>query len=367
MRLALYCPVYGYYEKEEDRIGRQGDYYTSVSVGSLFGELLAFQFAQWLEEWESGAVHIMEAGAHDGRLARDILTWMRKHRPDLFRRLEYWIVEPSNIRQKWQQRTLGDFTTQARWATDLGKLSPIPHSALRIPHSRRVRGVIFANELLDALPVQRLGWNAKTRTWFEWGVAFSEGEFVWTKLSEGRRPKSEGRNPKAEGRNQKWEQPGITGLPAALLDVLPDDFTVELCPAGEEWWRQASSTLERGKLLTIDYGLEAEEFFAPDRKEGTLRAYHRHQLTPNVLANPGEQDITAHVNFTALQAAGTSAGLKTDTFATQAQFLTAIAAQIWKDETLHDKWSSECVRQFQTLTHPEHLGRAFKVLLQSLP
>ena len=91
MELALYCPVYGYYEKEEDNIGRRGDYYTSVSVGSLFGELLAFQFAEWLGAGELGSkgVQILEAGAHRGDLARDTLDWMQRRRPELFERLEY--------------------------------------------------------------------------------------------------------------------------------------------------------------------------------------------------------------------------------------------------------------------------------------
>ena len=119
MELALYCPNCGYYEREEDIIGRRGDYYTSVSVGSLFGELLAFQFAEWLEERArerapgvragegTEAMRIVEAGAHGGDLARDILGWMREHRPGLFERLEYWIMEPSEARQAWQAAKAG--------------------------------------------------------------------------------------------------------------------------------------------------------------------------------------------------------------------------------------------------------------------
>jgi SAM-dependent MidA family methyltransferase len=124
MDLALYCPVYGYYEKEKDTLGRRGDYYTSVSVGSLFGELLAFQFADWLikcgvrsaecgitpaaarprnrketgtdyENEDDSPLHLVEAGAHGGELARDILTWLGEHRSALFERLQYWIIEPS--------------------------------------------------------------------------------------------------------------------------------------------------------------------------------------------------------------------------------------------------------------------------------
>jgi SAM-dependent MidA family methyltransferase len=150
-----------------------------------------------------------------------------------------------------------------------------------------------------------------------------------------------------------------------LLRLLPDGFSTELCPAAEHWWHEAAKVLEHGKLLAIDYGLRADEFLMPERKEGTLRAYQRHRLGKDVLACPGEQDITAHVNFTAIRAAGESAGLKTDAFLTQAQFLTRIAARTQQAEGSFGKWTTERTRQFQTLTHPEHLGRPFHVLVQS--
>ena len=120
-------------------------------------------------------------------------------------------------------------------------------------------------------------------------------------------------------------------------------------------------------MLAVDYGLTAEEFFVPERKEGTLRGYHRHRSTRDVLACPGEQDITAHVNFTAIRAAGEAVGMRTEAFLTQAQFLTAIAARTCADEDSLGKWTPERTRQFQTLIHPEHLGRSFRVLVQSRP
>src|SRR5258706_7510316 len=204
MQLALYCPVYGYYETEEDRIGRHGDFYTSVSVGSLFGELLAFQFAQWLgecaSEHESAKVHIVEAGAHDRRLVQDILTCLREQRPALFQQLQYWIVEPSPIRQAWQQRTLGEFSTQARWVADFSALSKATNSPV-------IQGIIFANELLDAMPVQRLGWGVKNRNWFEWGVTLSDGQFVWQRMRHGEL--SQGTPEGIRGSGRKAVRPGI--------------------------------------------------------------------------------------------------------------------------------------------------------------
>ena len=343
MELALYCPVHGYYETQKDTVGRRGDFYTSVSTGELFGELLAFQFAGWLEELKTlnpqpSTLNLVEAGAHDGKLAKDILHWLQLHRPELFAELEYRIIEPSARRRQWQNETLKSFTN-VRWFTNFENLSPVTrHPSLA--------GIIFSNELLDALPVHRFGWDAKNKKWFEWGVAVEGEKFVWVKI-----PNSESDLPSY-----------ISHLPSSLLDVLPDNYTIETSPAAENWWREAAGILQRGKLLTIDYGLTADELFSPARTNGTLRAYFRHHVSDDILANVGEQDLTAHVNFSAIQTAGEEAGLKTEFFGTQSKFLTEILkSQI----SIPNSQFAISPRQFQTLTHPEHLGRAFRVLVQS--
>lgn len=356
MELALYCPNCGYYEAEEDKIGPQGDYYTSVSVGSVFGELLGRQFADWFAQGETAGkegVRIVEAGAHSGRLAADILTWMRRYCPALFERLEYWVVEPSDRRRVWQRQHLGAFGTTVRWAGRLGEIPEVGEPARNLPNAAPVREIIFSNELLDALPVHRLGWDASKQAWFEWGVTLQGTQFVWTRLA-------------SVGGVAPPATLGVSQLDLSnLLAMLPDGFSLELCPAAEEWWREAASSLHHGKLLAIDYGLTADELFIPERKEGTLRAYCRHRASSDVLACPGEQDITAHVNFTALQAVGELAGLKTDALLTQAQFLTGVVARAWQAGGSFAEWTPERMRQFQTLTHPEHLGRSFRVLVQS--
>src|SRR5208282_2798017 len=163
MELALYCPDCGYYETKMD-IGRRGDFYTSVSVGSLFGELLACQFANWLETEvrnQKSEIRIVEAGTHDGQLAKDILTWLQSSRLELFSQIEYVILEPSARRREWQRETLKSFAN-VRWFDNFQSIaSSTPHSALRTPH---LNGVIFCNELLDAFPVRRFGWDAKSKT-----------------------------------------------------------------------------------------------------------------------------------------------------------------------------------------------------------
>jgi SAM-dependent MidA family methyltransferase len=372
MELALYCPNCGYYEREEDRIGTEGDYYTSVSGTSLFGELLGFQFAEWLQEGqlaivrrdapEAGpeATQVVEAGAHDGRLASDILAWTRRHRPTLFKRLRYSILEPSDTRRRWQQRRLAEFGDKVRWATDFAELAGGARWSGCSPNSAPVQGVVFCNELLDAMPVHRLGWDANRRAWFEWGVTLQAGTFVWTRLA-AEKPGDQASCGSQELAVGRFRAP----IEEELLELLPDGFSTEFCPAAEQWWRDAAGILKHGKLVAIDYGLTANEFLLPERKEGTLRAYRGHRPSNDVLANPGQQDITAHVNFTAVRDAGEAAGLKTQAFLTQAQFLTSIVARSWEAAGSSGAWTPNRTRQFHTLTHPEHLGRSFRVLVQS--
>jgi SAM-dependent MidA family methyltransferase len=392
MERALYCPNHGYYEAKKDNPGRRGDFYTSVGVGEVFGQLLAVQFAEWLSGVRSAecglpsiaserrmGVRIVEAGAHDGRLAGDILGWLRANRPELFGQMEYWIIEPSAVRQEWQRETLKDFAPRVRWLSRFNDLSSIA-VATEDSTTPRCNGIIFSNELLDAMPVHRFGWDAKNKKWFEWGVALDGEKFVWARtLTPHSHPSLRSYGGQAAlpvlrspdfigtegGRTPQLDLPSsILHLPSSLLEMLPDGYIIEVCPAAENWWREAADMLEHGKLVTIDYGLAAEELFSPGRQNGTLRAYYRHHVSDDLLANVGEQDLTAHVNFSAIQKIGEEAGLKTESFQTQAQFLTQILAKASQANSLGE-WSPARSRQFQTLTHPEHLGRAFRVLVQT--
>ena len=356
MELALYCPDYGFYEVKKDNPGRRGDFYTSVSVGELFGQLLAFQFSRWLETEIGGRespARIIEAGAHDGTLARDILAWLQLGRPELFERTQYCIVEPSARRRAWQEEKLETLAPHVRWFDNLQAVCrPTP---VHPPSTPGLSGVIFGNELLDAMPVRRFGWDAAVKQWFEWGVALEGEKFIWTRIQ------------KAEVGSQRSEPnlpTALRHLPSDLLAVLPEGYTLEMSPAAENWWREAASVLEHGRLLTMDYGFDAGEWLSPGRLRGTLRAYFRHHVTDDLLANVGEQDLTAHVNFAEIQTAGEAAGLTTEIFSMQAHFLTRILDQAVRDKSFGE-WNASRTRQFQTLTHPEHLGRAFRVLVQS--
>lgn len=338
MEVALYCPKTGYYERASEPVGRRGDFVTSVSVGSLFGQLLASQFVVWCEHF-SGPVQWVESGAHHGRLALDILSAVCERYPALFPRLTYALVEPSESRRAWQRSTLNEFRDRVRWVDAISEIG-----------TAGVSGIIFSNELLDAFPIHRLGWDATSKRWFEWGVDLAQDGFQWCRLTDC---------------ESKW--PAILAaagfsIPPELCAVLPDGYVVEVCPAASQWWSDAARVLGRGRLLTIDYGFLAEQFITPERREGTLRAYLRQSVNGDVLASPGEQDLTAHVNFTPVIRAGEKAGLKTESYLSQAEFLLTASKCLWSDSVAP---TAPEIRQLQALTHPEHLGRSFRVLVQS--
>lgn len=327
MEMALYSREHGYYRKSH--IGKGGDFFTSVSVGPLFGQLLGHYLAKRLAH-VSGAIQIVEAGANDGALASDILGWLHTNRPEIAVRLRYVIVEPIAELQERQRVKLvqnaGRAQSSVEWCSSLQEVS-------------RVDGAIISNELLDAFPVHVFRWQKAEQRWREFGV------------------------------NARFQFAPMDALPSfapealaplkPLEPYLPDQFTVEFSPAAEAWWETAAGKLREGLMLAIDYGDESEGLWTPARAQGTLRAFRNHKLAADVLANPGDQDITASVNFSRIRAAGERAGLVSEPLQTQARFLTKIAADFFANPAASD------VRQFQTLTHPEHLGRAFKVLVQS--
>lgn len=345
MEVALYLPGLGYYERRPDRIGRRGDYYTSVSVGPVFGELLAARFARWVRAVDAPQVALVELGPHDGRLARDILEALSVLAPDLLPRLEYCLVDASPARRAWQAEMLRSPPARVRWVNDLAELAP-----------GSIAGVIFGNEFLDALPVHRVGWDAARREWFEWHVGWDGHRFCWVRPAVGGLLQA---LPTALRAALDVEYPHL-GDPA-MQAVLPDAFTVELAPAAWEVWAAAARALDAGWLVAIDYGFDATDAVRPERPGGTVRSYARHRVADDLLAEPGSQDLTAHVNFAALIAVGERAGLRTAGLVPQAAFL----VEGLRDDAAAARWTAAQRRQFQTLVHPQHLGERFKALVQT--
>jgi SAM-dependent MidA family methyltransferase len=346
MDAALYTPGLGYYERQPGRIGRAGDYFTSVSVGPVFGQCLAARFATWLNALEADRPQqLVELGPHDGRLARDLLDALATVAPPSgLARLDYVLVDPSPARRAWQAERLAPHRDRVGWVADLAELAP-----------GSVNGVIFGNEFFDALPVHRLGWDAAARDWFEWRVGWDGARFCWVRS----RPGGTRDLPAAELRAAlAAEYPALSD--PAVQTALPDGFTVEVCPAARALWTAAARALGTGWLVALDYGPDREAL-RPEQPAGTLRAFTRHHQTADVLAAPGEQDLTADVNFPALAAAGERAGLQTVTLCAQGRFL----VEALREQPLAAGWSAAQRRQFQTLIHPQHLGERFKVLVQT--
>ncbi len=319
MELALYHPEWGYYASPQatGKVGRKGDFFTSVSVGPLFGRLLARQFFDWWNDMgKPTPFHIVEAGGLDGRLAHDILQSLQQEFNECFQATRYVLVEPLPNLDVAQRDTLKSFPAVS-WIQTLNELKPI-------------EGIIFGNELLDAFPVHLLE-SSGNAAWNECRIALENNSLTWT------------RSP----------------CPASLSAPLPSHAQgrTEVSPQATEWIEAAAKILKRGRILLVDYGLTDEEYFEIARPEGTLRGYRQHRLVENILAHPGEQDITAHVRWTPLLERAKKLNLQTEDFIQQSRWLTRIMAQNQIQLTPQE------IRQFQTLTHPEMMGSPFRVLV----
>lgn len=329
MELALYHPEHGYYARETSQVGRDGDFFTSVSVGPLFGSLLARRFLRW---WRAAGHpitwRVIECGAHDGKLARDILETIRTLEPSALTGLEYVIPEPLPRLRAAQRETLSAFLPQ---------LAQIPHPD-ELSHA--LPGIAFGNEVLDALPFRLIEW--RDGSWHEIRVtADPTGAFAWDTgpdFPSGKLP-AELRHP-------------ISPMPEGYRTELRDNLASFLAPL--------TRALTQGLLLWPDYGYARPDYYHPARSEGTLRTFSRHRAGDDPLDAPGTRDITAHVDFTAVAEAAITLGARPAAFRSQGSWLTHEARE-WL-ASLEGRPDPSALRQFQTLTHPAHLGGRFHML-----
>ncbi|MEO7318025.1 MAG: SAM-dependent methyltransferase [Chthoniobacteraceae bacterium] len=328
MEAALYHPQHGYYTSGRASIGRSGDFFTSVSVGSLFGTLLARQFAEMWERLGAPAEFtIVEQGAHRGDFARDVLTALQANTPACFAATRYHIIEPSEALRAAQIETLPEFTAaKVHWFPTLDALPAFT-------------GVHFSNELLDAFPIHAVSWNGDA--WLESHVTFDDGRFVLTDLA-------------------------ITSAPLhatlARLPPVPAGYRTEITLAALAWLDTLAAKLTRGFALVIDYGFPRAEYFRPERISGTLTGYAHHRRVDDLLAAPGETDLTAHVDFTALAERATAAGLRVTGFTDQHHFIVALGALHFPAAIPDTPATQRELRAFKTLMHPQMMGRSFQVL-----
>ncbi len=327
MDAALYHPEHGYYTSGRASIGRGGDFFTSVSTGPLFGALLARQFAEmWAHLGEPAEFTIVEQGAHRGDCARDVLTALRAQSPSCFAATRYAIIEPSAFLRAAQNETLIGFADRVRWFPTLDMLPPFT-------------GVHFSNELPDAFPVHAVVWDGTA--WHESHVALDGERFTFA---------------------DRAITSGPLQAALAQLPPVPAGYRTEINLAAAAWIAALAAQLTRGFVLIIDYGFPRAEYYRPERTTGTLTGYAQHRRVDDVLAAPGETDLTAHVDFTALAERATTAGLRVAGFTDQHHFIVALGAQHFPAHVPDNAAGQRELRAFKTLMHPQMMGRSFQVL-----
>lgn len=325
MEQALYHPEQGYYSSDRAQIGRRGDYFTNVSVGPLFGRLLA---AQFVEMWENlGSPDnfvIVEQGAHHGDFARDVLEAARERASAFFQALTYRIVEPFPILQDRQSEVLREFAEKVSWQRSLDEL-------------KSFTGVHFSNELIDAMPVHLIvrrdqEWREKFVTASHDGLAFVEEPLSSAVL-----------------------QDHVKKIPA----IAHHDYETEVNLAALDWIDTVSRKLLRGYLLAVDYGYARDDFYAAERLNGTLSCFSKHKRVSSPLEGVGKIDITTHVDWISLAEQAETSGLQIDGFTDQHHFITGLIST--KPDLIEELNASER-RGLQTLLHPEFLGTTFQFL-----
>jgi SAM-dependent MidA family methyltransferase len=333
MRECLYHPEHGYYSKAESE--RFADYYTSADVHAIFGRLLARQFAEmWQHLGRPKEFVLVEAGAGTGRLANDILAFCEAKLADFYGALRYVAVERSALRREQAAGRLQGHAAGGHFRSSVELPAWIPE------------GCVFSNELMDALAVHR--------------VVMREGSL---------------REIFVGYENQKFIDVSapvstcvITEYFSTQGSVLKEGQHAEAGLEACDWITEVGRRIERGFVLTIDYGHRAAELFDERHMRGTLLAYRNHRVSEEFYASPGEQDLTAHINFTALEVWGGRSGLETAGFTTQTAFLLALGQKnVFAD--LYDAGQGEAEQvgarlQLKTLIHPEGMGERFQVLVQ---
>ena len=347
MNLALYDPKLGYYARTDRRSGRAGDFFTSVDTGPLFGELLSKQFGQmWrivAAQAGDGRGHcdVVEAGAGGARLARDVLDRSTVADPEFYAAIRYTLVERSPAGRRAHASTLDPHRSKLRG------------SGVELPS--RVHGIIFANELLDALPVHPI---VMTGNGLREVYVDADGERLVERLG------------------------AVSIAVRAHVERfhirLEPGWRAEVCPAAVSWVEDAGRCLDRGFLVLVDYGHDAAELYSLTHATGTLASYRRHHVATDVagsepsppwLEEPGTGDITAHVDLTAVRQAAERVGLRTLGILDQTYFLLGLAsaelAETGSDEDDHDIEAMKRRLALKTLLLPGGLGSTHKVLIFS--
>jgi len=336
MALCLYHPEFGYYTQGRERTGVAGDYFTSSDLHPVFARLVARQAAEmWDAMGRPQPFTWVEMGAGRGLFACDFLNWSKRVLPEFTEALEYVAIEPgSQQRQRIEARLAGMLV--------IGKVTLLANLEELTP----VTGCFFSNELVDAFPVNvvtRMGGHLKEI------YVIAEGDGL------GEKP-----GPISDS--------AVAAYVARYANQLEEGHRVEVNRQAQAWVRAVATKLTRGYVLTVDYGDVANRLFTLDRPRGTLLAYRGHFAGEDFYSAPGETDLTAHVNFSALIDAGKAAGLEFGGFTTQEKFLLAWGeanqfADVY-DPGQTDVEMLQARLKLKRLISPEGMGNIFKVLLE---
>jgi len=335
MELCLYHLELGYYSRNAEQFGKAGDFYTSSDVHAVFGRLLARQFDEmWRALGSPKKIDLVELGPGRGLFAQDVLDWSEKKFPDFFPAVRYVLIESSPALRERIKETLG-------YHIESGKAELTPLNAQNRVWARNSTTIVFANEFFDALPVEILSQKGSLR------IDTRDSRFIET-----------------------WAQPSPEEL--EFLDrysIHPEtDERIEAALATQQFMERIAASIQRGFLIAIDYGYTREEQLA-GRHRGTLKALRKHSVSANPYEAPGEQDITADVNFTALAAAAETHGMQTHKLVTQSQFLMGIGeANQFADAFEECRLPQERAKvalQLKHLVTPAGMGESFQVLVAS--
>ncbi|MGL5793751.1 MAG: class I SAM-dependent methyltransferase [Waterburya sp.] len=340
MGLVLYHQQYGYYNSGVVSIGAKGDFFTSASLGKDFGELLAIQLQEMWQNLDCpNPFYVVEMGAGNGQLAQDILGFIQNNNQQFIQALKYIIIERSPALKKLQQDILKPFTAfDLTWQTwsDLADDS--------------ITGCFFSNELVDAFPVHLI---TKQQQQLQEVYLSLEQEQLTQTIA----PLSTTKI------NEYFDLIGIN----LLESEYPENYLTEVNLDALDWLTTVANRLQQGYILTIDYGYTADKYYRPARSQGTLQCYYQHRRHNNPYVNLGYQDLTAHVDFTALQRQGELCNLETLGYTQQGLFLMALGLGDRLNELSTGKYAIAEIFQRRDALHqlidPTGLG-GFGVLIQ---
>lgn len=332
MEMALYTPGLGYYSGDLPKIGEKGDFVTAPEVSSIFSRCLARQTAQVLKKLDEK--NIIEFGAGRGTMAKDIILELNRLEVSFE---HYFIVELSADLKYQQQQTLSELP--AKLLEKITWLEKLPASP--------IEAVVLANEVLDAMPFERLRLEPHQASHAMVKLNPETGQFEWD--------------------YQPITDKHLQRISNALLNMIgePRDagYLTEVNLHIAPWLKSLSDFLKRGMLLIIDYGYTRREYYQPARVMGTMRCHYQHLAHDNPFFYPGLQDITAHVDFTTVAETGFDAGFKISGFTTQANFLMGSGLlEMSADPNMEITESIKIAQQIKTLTLPDEMGETFKAM-----